>query len=110
MSLFGPSKPVRRPVAEIVSGLATMVTDLEAAELMAADEQQAAEDAIVALQAERRLLKNEQSQAGAITANLRALLGMDLNGDGEPDDLDRAIASMNAVTPESVTDENDGSL
>jgi hypothetical protein len=94
MSLFGPSKPVRRPVAEIVSGLSTMVSDLEAANLMAADEQQAAEEAIVALQAERRLLKNEQTQAGAITTNLRELLGMDLEADGELDDLDRAIASM----------------
>lgn len=110
MALFGPSKSVRRPVAEIVSGLSTMVSDLEAAELMAADEQAAAEEAITALQAERKLLKNEQSQAGAITSNLRALLGMDLDGDGEPDDLDRAIASMNAVTPGSVIDENDGGL
>lgn len=98
MGLFTKTPPSRRPVAEIVSGLATMVDDLEKSNLMAADEQTAAEEAIVALQAERRLLKNEQAQAGAITSNLRALLGLDLDGDGEPDDLDRAIASLGAST------------
>lgn len=96
MSLFGPSKPVRRPVAEIVSGLSTMVSDLEAANVMATEEQAAAEAAIMALQAERKLLKNEQTQAGTIAANLRSLLGLDLDGDGEPDDLDKAIASFSA--------------
>ena len=96
MGLFTKTLPTRRPVAEIVSGLATMVTDLEEANVMATEEQAAAEAAIVALQAERRLLKNEQTQAGTIAANLRSLLGLDLDGDGEPDDLDKAIASFSA--------------
>jgi hypothetical protein len=99
MVLFTKTK-VRRPVAEIVSGLATMVKDLEEADLMAADEQTAAEEAIVALQAERKLLKNEQAQAGAIVTNLRSLLGLDLDGDGEPDDLDKAIAALGATKDE----------
>jgi hypothetical protein len=74
-----------------------MVSDLESTEVMAALEQAAAEEAIVALQAERKLLKNEQAQAGSIASNLRALLGTDLDGDGEPDDLDKAIESLNAA-------------
>ena len=101
MAFFSKPK-VRRPVAEIVSGLATMVTDLEEANIMASDEQAAAEEAIVALQVERKLLKNEQAQAGAIASNLRALLGTDLDGDGEPDDLDKAIESFNAAKTNAV--------
>jgi len=101
MALFGPSKKARRPVAEIVAGLSGMVTELEESNIMAADEQTAAEDAIVALQAERKLLINEQAQAGAITSNLRSLLGLDLDGDGETDDLDRAIAAFQAQPAEA---------
>ena len=106
MAFFSKPK-VRRPVAEIVSGLATMVTDLEEANVMASDEQAAAEEAIVALQAERKLLKNEQAQAGAIVSNLRSLLGLDLDGDGEPDDLDKAIASFATSPVEPVIDSDD---
>jgi len=100
MALFGPSKKVRRPVAEIVAGLSGMVTELEESNIMAADEQAAAEDAMIALQAERKLLINEQAQAGAITSNLRSLLGLDLDGDGEADDLDRAIAAIKSQPAE----------
>ena len=96
------SKPKRRPVAEIVSGLSTMITDLEAANVMASDEQAAAEDAIVALQAERRLLKNEQAQAGVIASNLRELLGTPGADDGEPDELDKAIESFSAAKVNTV--------
>lgn len=94
MALFGPSKKVRRPVAEIVSGLSGMLTELDESNGMAADEQQAAEEQIMALNATRKLLINEQAQAGTVASNLRSLLGMDLDGDGEADDLDRAIAAM----------------
>lgn len=89
--------PKRRPVAEIVSGLGTMVTDLEEAQTMALDEQAEAEARIVELQATRKILMNEQGQASAIVGNLRTLLGLDLDGDGEPDDLDRAIATFGAA-------------
>lgn len=108
MALFGPTKKVRRPVAEIVSGLSTMVTELEESNLMAADEQAAAEDQIVALNAERKLLINEQAQAGSIVTNLKSLLGLDLDGDGEPDDLDRAISAINSAPAEVVTPSEDG--
>lgn len=70
---------------------------------MAAEEQQAAEDAIVAKQIERKLLINEQSQAGAIVGNLKSLLGLDLDGDGQTDDLDRAIAAF-GETPVEAND------
>ena len=95
MALFGPKPKTRRPVAEIVAGLTTMIDELDESNLMAADEQKAAEEQIAALQSERKLLINEQQQAGAISDNLKTLLGLDLDGDGEPDDLDRAIASFN---------------
>jgi len=97
MALFGPTKKVRRPVAEIVSGLSTMVTELEDSKLMATEEKAAAEKAIVELNAQRKLLSNEEAQAGAIVQNLRSLLGLDLDGDGEADDLDRAIAAITAA-------------
>lgn len=66
---------------------------LTADEQVAADEQTAAEGAIVALNAERKLLINEQAQAGAITSNLRSLLGLDLDGDSA-ETIDRAIAAL----------------
>lgn len=109
MALFGPTVKVRRPVADIVSGLATMVTDLEESNLQAAVEQNSAEDAIIALQAERKLLINEQQQAGAITSNLKSLLGLDLDANSEPDDLDKAIATFGQMSAdtETVIDIND---
>ena len=103
MAFFG-SKKVRRPVAEIVAGLSGMVVELEESNIMAADEQQAVEDSIVEAQVARKLLISEQAKAGTVVGNLKALLGLDLDGDGEADDLDRAIASFNAtpVVPDSV--------
>lgn len=105
MSLFGSTKPARRPVAEIVSGLSTMVNELEQAESMAATEQRAAEQEITELQSQRRLLKNEQAQASAITSNLRELLGMDLEADAAPDALDEAIDTMNGGTSATTSDD-----
>ena len=93
MSLFGSSKPVRRPVAEIVSGLSGMIEDLDEARGMAATEQAEAEAEIERLAAARAILAAEQKQAGAVTDNLRSLLGMNLDSDGSDDDLTKAIAS-----------------
>lgn len=93
MGLFSKEPPKRRSVAEIVSGLTTMVEDLVAAREMAAEEQATVEAEIERLAATRGVLVSEQERAGAVTENLRGLLGMDLDGDGEPDDLSKAIAS-----------------
>jgi len=105
MPLFGSTPKTRRPVAEIVSGLSGMITELKESNTMAADDQKAAEEQIVALQSERKLLINEQAQAGTIIGNLESLLGLDLDGDGEADDLDRAIAAFNA---QPASDETEG--
>lgn len=104
MNLFGPKVKVRRPVAEIVAGLSGMVEELEESNIMAADEQQAVETDIAEAQVVRKLLIGEQAKAGTVVSNLKTLLGLDLDGDGEADDLDRAIASFNAkpVVSESV--------
>jgi len=101
MALFGSKAPVRRPVAEIVAGLSGMVAELEESNIMAADEQLAVEDSIVEAQVVRKLLIGEQAKAGTVVSNLKTLLGLDLDGDGEADDLDRAIASFNAKPVES---------
>ena len=105
MAFFGPKPKTRRPVAEIVSGLAGMITELKESNSMAAEEQKAAEDQIVALQAERKLLINEQTQAGTIVGNLESLLGLDLDGDGEADDLDRAISALQSSAPAEPVDD-----
>ena len=64
MALFGPSKKVRRPVAEIVAGLSGMVDELEESNIMAADEQKEVEAGIIEAQATRKLLIGEQAKAG----------------------------------------------
>ena len=102
MALFGPSKKVRRPVAEIVAGLSGMVDELEESNIMAADEQKEVEQGIIEAQATRKLLIGEQAKAGSVASNLKTLLGLDLDGDGEADDLDRAIASFNESKPAEV--------
>jgi hypothetical protein len=94
MNLFGPKVKVRRPVAEIVAGLSGMVEELEESNIMAADEQQAVETDIAESQIVRKLLISEQAKAGTVVGNLKTLLGLDLDGDGEADDLDRAIAAF----------------
>jgi hypothetical protein len=43
-----------------------------------------------------------------IVTNLKSLLGLDLDGDGEPDDLDRAISAINSAPAEVVTPSEDG--
>ena len=101
MALF-ERKKVRRPVAEIVSGLTTMVTDLEEARTLAAGEQTDLEAEIERLNAERTVLMREQASADAITGNLRELLGMDLDGDGEGDDLTRAIDGWREAEEDNV--------
>ena len=109
MALFGSKPKARRPVEQIVAGLAGMITELKESNSMAADEQKAAEDQIIALQAERKILINEQTQAGTIVGNLESLLGLDLDGDGEADDLDRAIAALSTPAPvaDASTDTGD---
>jgi hypothetical protein len=109
MAFFGKTK-VRRPVAEIVAGLVTMVDDLNMSSTEAREEQLSAEESIVALQSERKLLISEQQRAGTICDNLQALLGLDLDGDGEPDDLDKAIASFNEKPVEVDITPNDGDV
>ena len=104
MAFFGPKEKVRRPVAEIVAGLSGMVTELEESNIMAADEQQAVEDSIIEAQIARKLLIGEQAKAGTVVSNLKTLLGLDLDGDGEADDLDRAIATFNAKPAEVVAE------
>ena len=104
MGLFSKEKKVRRPVAEIVSGLTGMVEDLREARAMAADEQTETEAAIDALVAQRAVLVTEQNRAAAVEGNLSELLGLDLDGDGEPDDLSRAIANWRAQ--EEADDDN----
>jgi hypothetical protein len=81
-----------------------MVEELEESNIMAADEQQAVETDIAESQIVRKLLIGEQAKAGTVVSNLKTLLGLDLDGDGEADDLDRAIASFNStpVVPDSV--------
>ncbi len=107
MALFGTPKKVRRPVAKIVAGLTDMVSELEESNIMAADEQKAAEKVIIAKQAERKLLLNEQAQAGSIITNLSSLLGLDLDGDGEVDDLDRAIAALGDTSTDAVAESDE---
>ena len=105
MGLFGKKEEkVRRPVAAIVAGLTDMVTELDEARSMAVDEQAAVEAEIERLAAERGILVAEQERAGAVTDNLRSLLGMDLDGDGEPDDLSKAIASWREAEAERQED------
>lgn len=102
MALFGGTTPKRRPVAEIVSGLTTMVSDLEEARGLAEGEQGDVERQIEELNAQRTVLMREQASADAITGNLRELLGLDLDGDGEGDDLTRAIAGWREATDDNV--------
>jgi hypothetical protein len=107
MAFFGTKVKVRRPVAEIVAGLSGMVEELEESNIMAADEQQEVEDSIVEAQVVRKLLIGEQAKAGTVVSNLKTLLGLDLDGDGEADDLDRAIASFNAAPIEPFDTDDD---
>lgn len=105
MALFGSKKPkVRRPVAEIVAGFTDMVADLDEARQMAAAEQAEREAEIERLVAERNLLLTEQSRADTVASNIRSLLSMDLDGDGEPDDLSNLIAAWREQKAEAEDD------
>ncbi len=87
MSLFSTKKPVIRPVGEIVSGLTSIVSELEAsiaaneAEKVITDEDRRAEiarheAAIEELSIKDSNLDNELSTAGTVKANLSTLLGV----------------------------------